>query len=54
MLVKFYRAQRDRLGRKELDAARLAGPGDGDAVERAAWTILARALLNADEFVTKG
>ncbi len=54
MLVQFYHAQESRLERKELDAARIAGPGDGDPVERAAWTILARGLLNADEAVTKG
>jgi hypothetical protein len=54
MLVQFYRGQKERLERKELDAASIAGPGDGDAVERAAWTILARALLNTDEAVTKG
>ena len=54
MLVQFYRAQKSRVERKELDAVRIAGPGDGDPVERAAWTILARGLLNADEAVTKG
>jgi hypothetical protein len=54
MLVRFYRGQKERLERKELDAAKIAGPGDGDAVERAAWTILSRALLNTDEAVTKG
>ena len=43
-----------RLERKELDAVRIAGPGVGDPLECAAWTILARALLNADEAVTKG
>ncbi len=54
ILVRFYRAQKARLERKELDALRIAGPGEGDAVARAAWTILARGLLNADEAVTKG
>ncbi len=54
MLVKFYRGAEERLERKELDAARIAGPGAGDPVERAAWTILSRAILNADEAVTKG
>jgi hypothetical protein len=54
MLVRFYRGQRERLARGDLDVARLAGPGDGDPVERAAWAILARAILNADEAVTKG
>ena len=33
----------------ELDAAAIAGPGDGDAIDRAAWTLVARALLNLDE-----
>jgi hypothetical protein len=54
MLVQFYRIQKSRLERKELDAAKIAGPGDGDPIERAAWAILSRALLNADEAVMKG
>jgi hypothetical protein len=52
-LAKFYRAQKERFGRKELDAAKVAGPGAGDADERAAWTATARAVLNLDEFITK-
>src|SRR5262249_18843909 len=52
-LAKFYRAQKERFERKELDAAKVAGPGDGDADERAAWTATARAVLNLDEFVAK-
>jgi hypothetical protein len=52
-LAKFYRAQKARFERKELDAAKVAGPGEGDANERAAWTATARAVLNLDEFVTK-
>ena len=43
-----------RLDRKELDAAKIAGPGAGDPSERAAWALVARAVLNLDEFVTKG
>ena len=31
----------------------IAGPGDGDANDRAAWTTLARALLNLDETFAK-
>jgi hypothetical protein len=54
MLVQFYQRQRERLMHKELDATRIAGPGASDAIERAAWTILARAILNLDEAVTKG
>jgi hypothetical protein len=52
-LAAFYRTQKGRFERKELDAAKIAGPGDGDANERAAWTVTARAILNLDEFVTK-
>jgi len=53
-LVRFFRSQKTRFERKELDAATIAGPGEGDAGERAAWTVLARAILNLDEAVTKG
>jgi hypothetical protein len=52
MLVRFFEAQRQRFARGELDVARVAGPG-ADATERAAWTVLARALLNTDEAITK-
>ena len=52
-LAKFYRSQKERFERKELDAAKIAGPGEGNANERAAWTVTARALLNLDEFVMK-
>jgi hypothetical protein len=53
MLVQFYESQRGRLERKELDATAIAGPGESDAIERAAWTVLARSLFNLDEAVTK-
>jgi hypothetical protein len=53
-LTAFYAAQRARLEKKELDAAALAGAGGkGDPVERAAWTALARSLLNVDEAIVK-
>jgi hypothetical protein len=52
-LMRFYEVQKRRLENKELDAAALAGPGDGNLVERAAWTALARVLLNLDEAITK-
>jgi hypothetical protein len=52
-LARFYRAQKERFERKELDAGKVAGPGEGDASERGAWTVTARAVLNVDEFVTK-
>jgi hypothetical protein len=53
LLLQFYQAQKRRLERRELDAVALAGPGAGDAVERAAWTALARTLLNLDEAIAK-
>ena len=37
---------------QELDAAAIAGPGD-NAISRAAWTLVARALLNLDEIITR-
>jgi hypothetical protein len=54
VLVKFYQTQTERLARQELDAAKIAGPGEQEPAERAAWTIVARAILNLDEAVTKG
>ncbi len=53
-LVKFFETQRTRFTAGELKAAAFAGTGDGDANERAAWTALARALLNLDEMIAKG
>jgi hypothetical protein len=53
MLVAFARQQRQRLADKELDADGIAGPGTGDAIERATWTTVARAVMNLDEAVTK-
>jgi hypothetical protein len=61
MLVKFYRIQKDRCAHKELNAAAIAlgdstavaRQGDGDIGERAVWTVVARALLNLDETITK-
>jgi Protein of unknown function (DUF1553)/Protein of unknown function (DUF1549)/Planctomycete cytochrome C len=52
-LVQFYEAQQERLRKGELNASALAGPGGGDERKRAAWTLLARALLNLDEGITK-
>jgi mono/diheme cytochrome c family protein len=54
MLVHFYQNQRERLEHKKLDAAKLAGQATPEAIDCAAWTVLARAILNLDETVTKG
>lgn len=53
-LVRFVETQRERLSKGEVSAEALAGPGSGDAGERALWTAVARALLNLDETVTRG
>ena len=50
-LLAFVAAQRARLLAGELDAAAIAGPGDGDRREVAVWALLARVLFNLDEFV---
>ena len=52
-LTGFFQTQHERLAKQELDAAKIAGSGDRDALERAAWTLLARAILNLDETITK-
>jgi hypothetical protein len=52
-ILAFENAQKARLEAKELDAAKIAGPGPGDPVERAAWTTLGRSLLNVDEAIVK-
>ncbi len=53
MLVDFAKRQRERFAGKQLDAAKVAGGGAGDVVERATWTAAARAVMNLDEAVTK-
>ncbi|MEK6259264.1 MAG: PSD1 and planctomycete cytochrome C domain-containing protein [Planctomycetota bacterium] len=53
LLKRFFDEQSSRLDRKELDAAKLAGAGDPNEAPRAAWTLVARAIMNLDEAVTK-
>jgi hypothetical protein len=53
-LTAFFQAQQSRFEHGELDAARIATAGAGGTSEGAAWTVLARVLLNLDEAVTKG
>jgi hypothetical protein len=52
-LTAFYTAQKSRFDAKELDAKAIAGMSDGDVNDRAAWTVLARAVLNLDEAIVK-
>ena len=42
-----------RLRAGKLDAKVIAGSPDGDMVERAAWTLVARVVFNLDEMITK-
>jgi hypothetical protein len=53
LLMQYYGTQKQRLVAKELDAEKIAGPGEGDPIDRAAWTLTARAILNLDEAITK-
>jgi mono/diheme cytochrome c family protein len=52
-LQRFADKVAERLARGELDAAKIAGPGETDRKEAALWTLVARALMNLDEAVTK-
>jgi hypothetical protein len=53
-LLAYLTEQRRRLAAGELDATQLAGgEPDATAPERAAWTLVARALMNLDETIVK-
>ncbi len=52
VLQRFCQDQFARLESKELDPMAIAGPGE-KAVHRAAYTLVARALLNLDETITR-
>lgn len=52
-MMNYYRTQLARFQKGEAKAEPLAGKGDGDTNHRAAWTALARVLLNTDEFITR-
>ena len=56
-LQRFLEVQRGRFTKGELDPNSLMGDESGTVLERserAAWTALARALLNLDEMIVKG
>ncbi len=42
-----------RFAKQELDAGKVAGSAEGNVSDRAAWTVVARVLLNLDETITK-
>ncbi|HSI61730.1 MAG TPA: DUF1553 domain-containing protein, partial [Candidatus Saccharimonadia bacterium] len=53
-LTEYLESQKKRIRSGELDAAVINGSKEAVDADRAAWTLLARALFNLDEFVTKG
>jgi hypothetical protein len=53
-LVAFYQAQLNRFSKGELKADEVAGKDKSAKLnEQAAWTTVARAMLNLDEVITK-
>jgi hypothetical protein len=58
-IVDFYETQKKRFADKSLDAAMIAlrdpkkPPAGMDVTELAAWTTVARSILNLDETITK-
>jgi hypothetical protein len=53
MLVEFAGKERARFESQASNAAKVAGGNSENAVERATWTAVARAIMNLDESVTK-
>jgi hypothetical protein len=53
LMADFHARQLERLRSGQLDAAKISGASGDAAVPRAAWTLLARAVLNLDEMVTR-
>lgn len=52
-MAGFYTRQLERLTTNQLDAGKIAGENGPDVAQRAAWTLLARSVLNLDEMVTR-
>jgi hypothetical protein len=52
-MVQFVERQRGRFDAGQLDARKFTADGEGNLVERATWTVVARAVLNLDESVMK-
>ncbi|MGD9724106.1 MAG: PSD1 and planctomycete cytochrome C domain-containing protein [Pirellulales bacterium] len=54
-LTEYVRAERQRFAESPADATAVAAaqPAGADAANAAAWTMLARVLLNLDEFITR-
>ena len=53
VMVDYFEKNLGRFDSGEIDAKKIAGPGEGNANTRASWTALARALLNTHEFIMR-
>jgi hypothetical protein len=54
LLEGYLETQRKRLAAGDLDAKKLAGTDEeAAAAELAAWTLVARAMMNLDETIVK-
>jgi hypothetical protein len=55
LVVKFFNVEKGRLAGKTEDLVELTGDRDAlrEVIDRAAWTAVARAMLNLDEMVTR-
>ncbi len=53
LLLDLLTETRKRIASQELQATDISPHGEGPAPERAAWTVIARTLLNLDETITK-
>lgn len=53
-LVEFYYSQLSRIGSGELDVNQILDGKNSTNISAAAWSMVARALYNLDEAVTKG
>lgn len=53
-LIRFFHAQRQRFAKNELNAATIAGTATSAGRDaQAAWTVVARAIMNLDEFCVR-
>lgn len=53
VMADYLALQRRRLAAGEIDAAKLTRGDKPDAVEQAAWMLMARAVMNLDEAIVK-
>jgi hypothetical protein len=53
MLLQFFLKQKQRFAQRELEPSAVSGLGGDDRASCAAWTSVARAVLNLDETFTK-